>query len=87
MMWRTGLLANCSEVRDLHGVAEYKQLLGWFYVGGADNTFRKRMLKSNRPSLNPHQFLGQMTPSPGNRSVHIAELADSIRTEVFVNLD
>lgn len=60
VMWRTGLLANRPEVRELHGLTENEQLLGWLYVGDVDDSFRRRMQESNRPALDPHQFIGHL---------------------------
>lgn len=60
VMWRTGLLANSSEVRQAHGLADSEHLMGWLYVGSIDDSFRKRMLESKRPPLDPHQFIGTM---------------------------
>lgn len=60
VMWRTGVLANALEVREAHGLTDGEMLLGWLYVGDIDESFRERMLDSNRPALDPHQFLGTM---------------------------
>lgn len=60
VMWRTGLLANSPEVRAVHGLADTEKLLGWLYVGSIDESFLARLQKSNRPALDPHQFLGTM---------------------------
>ncbi len=60
VMWRTGLLVNSPEVRALHGLADTEKLLGWLYVGSIDESFRARLQKSNRPALDPHQFLGTL---------------------------
>lgn len=60
VMWRTGVLANSPEVREAHGLTDGEMLLGWLYVGDIDESFRERMLDSNRPALDPHQFLGTM---------------------------
>lgn len=60
VMWRTGLLANAPAVRDAHGLTPEELLMGWLYVGSIDESFRSRMLKSNKPSLDPQQFLGHM---------------------------
>lgn len=64
VMWRTGLLVNAPEVRAVHGLAENEFLMGWLYVGSIDESFRVRMRESNRPALDPHQFLGTMPPAP-----------------------
>lgn len=60
VMWRTGLLANSPEVRAAHGLADHEHLMGWLYVGSIDESFRARMQRSNRPPLDPRQFLGRM---------------------------
>ncbi|GAA4759360.1 nitroreductase family protein [Citricoccus nitrophenolicus] len=60
VMWRTGLLVNSPEVRAAHGLTDTEHLMGWLYIGSIANSFRQRMLESNRPALDPHQFLGQM---------------------------
>lgn len=60
VMWRTGMLANSPEVRAAHGLTEAEHLMGWLYVGSVDDSFRRRILESNRPALDPHQFLGRM---------------------------
>ncbi|GAA4284661.1 nitroreductase family protein [Brevibacterium daeguense] len=60
VMWRSGLLANAPEVRAVHGLAESEHLMGWLYVGSIDESFRARMRESNRPALDPQQFLGRM---------------------------
>ncbi|MDN6303727.1 MAG: nitroreductase family protein [Brachybacterium sp.] len=60
VMWRTGVLADCDEVRAAHGLAETEQLMGWLYVGSIDESFRRRLQTSRRPALDPHQFLGRM---------------------------
>ena len=60
VMWRTGLLANSPEVRAAHGLAETELLMGWLYVGSIDESLRRRMAQSNRPALDPHQFLDRM---------------------------
>ena len=60
VMWRTGLLANRPEVREFHGLTETEQLLGWLYVGSIDESFRRRLDESNRPALDPHQFIGEL---------------------------
>jgi len=39
-MWRTGPAVELDTVRDLLGVAEHEQLLGWLYVGGTDTSVR-----------------------------------------------
>lgn len=59
-MWRTGLLANSTQVRAAHDLTEEEHLMGWLYVGSIDDAFRTRMVESNRPALDPHQFLGRM---------------------------
>jgi len=64
VMWRTGLLANSPEVRAVHGLADHEHLMGWLYVGDVDESFRTRMRESNRPALDPHQFLGRMPRGP-----------------------
>lgn len=60
VMWRTGLVANSPEVRAAHGLAEHEDLMGWLYVGSIAPSFRQRMRDSNRPALDPHQFLHRM---------------------------
>lgn len=60
VMWRTGLLANAPQVRAAHGLADQEFLMGWLYVGSVDEGFRARMRESNRPPLDPQQFLGRM---------------------------
>lgn len=60
VMWRTGLLVNSPEVRAVHGLTDTEKLLGWLYVGSIDEKFRARLQKSNRPALDPHQFLGTL---------------------------
>lgn len=60
VMWRTGLLANAPEVRDAHGLTREEHLMGWLYIGSIDESFRARMLKSNKPPLDPQQFLRHM---------------------------
>lgn len=60
VMWRTGLLANSTQVRAAHGLAEEEHLMGWLYVGSIDDSFRKRMLESNRPALDPQQSLSRI---------------------------
>lgn len=60
VMWRTGLLVNSPEVREVHGLADAEKLLGWLYVGSIDESFRARLQDSNRPALDPHQFLGTL---------------------------
>ena len=60
VMWRTGLLANSPAVRTVHGLADDELLMGWLYVGDIDEPFRQRMLSSNRPALDPQQFLSHM---------------------------
>lgn len=34
VMWRTGHLTRSQAVREMHGLADNEQLLGWLYVGG-----------------------------------------------------
>ncbi|THJ66555.1 nitroreductase [Arthrobacter echini] len=58
VMWRTGLLTNSPAVRSVHGLAAHEELKGWLYVGTIDESFRARLLRSNRPALDPRQFLG-----------------------------
>lgn len=65
VMWRTGVLANSEPVRAAHGLSESEHLMGWLYVGNVSESFRHRMLDSNRPALDPRQFLGPMPPSAG----------------------
>lgn len=65
VMWRTGMYANSTEVREVHGLQDHESLLGWLYVGSIDETFRKRLSTSKRPALDPHIFLGQMPASQG----------------------
>lgn len=65
VMWRTGLLANSPEVRAAHGLSESEHLMGWLYVGSISDSFRSRMAESNRPALDPHQFIGPMPQSAG----------------------
>lgn len=60
VMWRTGLLANSPEVREAHGLTENELLMGWLYVGDIDRSFRQKMQASNRPALNPQQFMSRM---------------------------
>jgi hypothetical protein len=43
-IWRTGPAVRLPEVRDLIGVAEAEQLLGWLYIGG-----RTELGPDNRP--------------------------------------
>lgn len=69
VMWRTGVLANSAEVRAAHGLSEQEHLMGWLYVGSVSDSFRRRMLESNRPALDPHQFLGSM-PGPARDGQH-----------------
>ncbi|MEW6931874.1 nitroreductase family protein [Trueperella pyogenes] len=59
-MWRTGMYANASEVREAHGLADNELLMGWLYVGDIDVGYRQRLEESNRRPLDPDQFLGQM---------------------------
>lgn len=65
VIWRTGVLANASPVRAVHGLTEGEHLMGWLYVGSISESFRRRMLESNRPALDPQQFLGPMPHSAG----------------------
>nr|WP_243752957.1 nitroreductase family protein [Leucobacter ruminantium] len=60
VMWRTGVLANSDPVRAMHGLEEHEHLMGWLYVGDIDPSFRERLEASNRPALDPHQFLGML---------------------------
>lgn len=60
VMWRTGLFANAPQVRAAHGLTDQEFLMGWLYVGSVDGGFRARMRESNRPPLDPQQFLGRM---------------------------
>lgn len=60
VMWRTGRFANTPEVREAHGLSEGELLMGWLYVGDISPSFREKMDSSNRPSLDPQQFLGTM---------------------------
>lgn len=63
VMWRTGVLANSEPVRAAHGLSEQEHLMGWLYVGSIDESFRRRMLESNRKPLDPEKFLGTMPPA------------------------
>lgn len=63
VMWRTGLLTDTPEVRAAHGLTEEEHLMGWLYVGSIDDAFRQRLLSSNRPALDPQQFLTRMPGS------------------------
>ena len=63
VMWRSGVLANAAPVRAAHGLSEHEHLMGWLYVGSISESFRQRMAESNRPALDPHQFLGTMPQS------------------------
>lgn len=65
VMWRTGLLANHPTVRAAHGLSDDELLMGWLYVGDIDHSFRKRMLDSRRPALDPHRFLSRMPDGEG----------------------
>lgn len=65
VMWRTGLLANSPPVRAAHGLAAREQLMGWLYVGSISDSYRTRMRESNRPALDPRQFLGRMPDVSG----------------------
>ncbi|MGM0384894.1 MAG: nitroreductase family protein [Actinomycetota bacterium] len=65
VMWRTGLLANSPPVRAAHGLTAREHLMGWLYVGSIADSYRKRMRESNRPALDPHQFLGRMPDVSG----------------------
>ena len=40
--------------------------MGWLYVGSVSDSFRQRIRESNRPALDPHQFLGSMPDSAGD---------------------
>jgi len=39
--------------------------MGWLYVGSIAESYRRRMLESSRPPLDPHQFLGRMPDVSG----------------------
>ena len=60
VMWRTGLLANAPEVRKAHGLTDAEHLMGWLYIGSIDTSLREKLLRSNRPALDPRPFLGGM---------------------------
>lgn len=60
VMWRTGTLVNTPEVRAAHGVEDHELLMGWLYVGDIDPAFKQRMDSSNRPALEPTQFISAM---------------------------
>jgi nitroreductase len=60
VMWRTGLLVNSPEVRAVYGLSDAEKILGWLYVGSIDESFRARLHKSNRPALDPQQFLSTL---------------------------
>lgn len=60
VMWRSGVHANAPQVRAAHGLGDRELLMGWLYVGSIDEAFRDRLRESNRPALDPHQFLGRM---------------------------
>ena len=68
VMWRTGVLANSPAVRAVHDLSDREHLMGWLYVGGVSDSFRQRMVESNRPALDPGQFLGPMPQSSGDAS-------------------
>jgi nitroreductase len=65
VMWRTGLLANSAPVRAVHGLTDREHLMGWLYVGSIADSYRRRLVESNRPALDPHQFLGRMPDVSG----------------------
>jgi nitroreductase len=53
VMWRTGHLTRSEPVRQLHGLAENEELLGWLYVGGlVENA---KVGQKNR--IRPEEFL------------------------------
>lgn len=60
VMWRTGLLANSPEVRQMHGLTDAELLMGWLYIGDIAESFRQRLLDTKRPPLDPHQFLRRL---------------------------
>lgn len=60
VMWRSGVHANAPQVRAAHRLGDRELLMGWLYVGSIDEAFRERLRDSNRPALDPHQFLGRM---------------------------
>lgn len=60
VMWRTGIYANTEPVRAAHGLAANEHLMGWLYVGDIDESFRRRLLESKKPPLDPEQFLSRM---------------------------
>ena len=60
VMWRTGIYANTEPVRATHGLAANEHLMGWLYVGDIDESFRRRLLESKKPPLDPEQFLSRM---------------------------
>ena len=52
-MWRTGPLVRSAPVREMHGLGDNEELLGWLYVGGIPDDAKA----GARPSVNPEEFL------------------------------
>ncbi|TFC30714.1 nitroreductase [Cryobacterium sp. TMT1-3] len=53
-MWRTGALVRAAPVREVHGLADAEELLGWLYVGGIPADCKPGV----RLSIDPEEFLG-----------------------------
>lgn len=53
-MWRTGPLVRSAPVRELHGLGDDEELLGWLYVGGIPADCKPGV----RLSIEPEEFLG-----------------------------
>ncbi len=56
VMWRTGPLTRSEPVRQLHGLAENEQLLGWLYVGGLTEDAKP----GSKSTINPAEFLAAL---------------------------
>ena len=53
-MWRTGPLVRSAPVRQLHGLGDNEELLGWLYVGGIPADCKPGV----RLAIDPEDFLG-----------------------------
>ena len=53
VMWRTGPHIRSTPVRELHGLADNEELLGWLYVGGVPRDAKP----APRPRFDPAEFL------------------------------
>ncbi|MBF9067120.1 nitroreductase family protein [Streptacidiphilus fuscans] len=74
-IWRTGTLIDTPQVRELHGISDSEQLLGWLYVG----TTQTPRTPAPRPPQNPAEKITQL-PTPDAVPVPVSALARSWTT-------